>query len=167
MKVHYQVVRRGYREILQDIATQIPFLAPTTFRAIVSDLHQTNVTTEEGGFPEQGSHTADGTLFTGTYPYKKWINEYFSPYHEAICASRGTTEKKKDSPFQNQKRKAAELRSTIVELTAKKEHVMSDISVITDDIYGVGLLGISTYRLSTQAGRQFGGRSDNIDGKKE
>ena len=74
MKVHYQVFRRGFIEILQDIATQIPLLAPTTFRSRVSDLHQTDVTTEEGGFPKQGSHTANGTLFTGTYPYKKWIH---------------------------------------------------------------------------------------------
>ena len=39
MKVHYQVVRIGYIEILQVIATQIPLLAPTTFRSRVSDLH--------------------------------------------------------------------------------------------------------------------------------
>ena len=100
-KVHYRVVRRGYKEILQDIATQIPLLAPTTFRARVSDLHKNDVTTEEGGFLEQGAHTAKRTLFTGTYLYKKWIHEYVSPYHEAIRASRGTTKKKKDGPFQN------------------------------------------------------------------
>ena len=46
VKVHYQLFRRRYKEILQNIATQIPFLAPTTFRARVSDLHQTYVTTE-------------------------------------------------------------------------------------------------------------------------
>ena len=53
MKIHYQVVRRGYTEILQDIATQIPLLAPTALRARVLDLHQTDVTMEEGGCPEQ------------------------------------------------------------------------------------------------------------------
>ena len=52
VKFHYQVVRRGYNSILQDIATQVPLLAPTTFRARDSDLHQTDVTTEEGGCPE-------------------------------------------------------------------------------------------------------------------
>ena len=133
MKVHYQAIRRGHKEILQDIATQIPLLAPTTFRSRVSDMHQTDATTEEDGCPEQGAHTADGTLFTGTYRYKKWIHESVSPYHEAICASRRNTKKKRDSPFQKQKRKAAELRSTIVKLTAKKERVMSDISVISND----------------------------------
>ena len=51
-KFHYQAVRRGYREIFQDIATQIPLLAPTTFRSRVSDMHQTDTTTEEGGCPE-------------------------------------------------------------------------------------------------------------------
>ena len=114
IKVRYQAVRRGYKEILQDIATQIPLLAPTTFRSIVSAMHKTDVTTEEVGCPEQGAHTADGTLFTGTYPYKKWIHESVSSYHEAIRVSRGNTKKKMDSPFQKQKRKAAELRSTIV-----------------------------------------------------
>ena len=68
MKVHYQAFRRGYKEILQDIATQIPLIAPTAFRSRVSDMHQTDVTTEEGGCPEQGAHMANGTLFTGTYP---------------------------------------------------------------------------------------------------
>ena len=149
MKVHYQAVRRGYKEILQDIATQIPLLAPTIFRSRVSDMHQMDATTEEGECPEQGAHTADGTLFTGTYPYKKWIHESVSPYHEAICASRGNTKKKRDSPFQKQKRKASELRSTIVELTAKKERVMSEISVISNDNSGGGSLGGSTDILST------------------
>ena len=39
IKVRYQAVRRGYKEILQDIATQIPLLAPTTFISRVSDMH--------------------------------------------------------------------------------------------------------------------------------
>ena len=125
-------------------------------------MHQTDATTEEGGCPEQGAHTSDGTLFTGTYPYKKWIHE-----SEAIRASRGNTKKKRDSPFQKQKRKAAELRSTIVELTAKKERMMSEISVIGNDNSGGGSLGGSIDILSTQAGRQFGGRSEKIDGKKK
>ena len=167
MKFHYQAVRRGYKETLQDIATQIPLLAPTTFRSRVSDMHQTDVTTGEGGCPEQGAHTADGTLFTGKYRYKKWIHESVSPYHEAIRASRGNTKKKRDIPPQNQKRKAAELRSNILELTAKKEHMMSEISVISNDNSGGGSLGGSIDISSTQAGRQFGGRSERIDDKKK
>ena len=61
----------------------------------------------------------------------------------------------------------AELRSTIVELTAKKERVMSEISVISNDNSGGGSLGGSKDILSTQAGRHFGGRSEKIDGKKK
>ena len=93
------------------------------------------------------------------------INESVSPYHEAIHARRGNTKKKRDSPLQKQKRKAAKLRSAIVELTSKKERVMSEISVISNDNSGGGSLGGSTDILSTQTGRQFGGRSENIDGK--
>ena len=130
-------------------------------------MHQTDVTTEEGGCPEQGAHTANGTLFTGTYPYKKWIHECVSPYHEAIRASRGNTKKKRNSSFQKKKRKAAKLRSTVVELPAKKERVMSVISVISNDNSGGGSLGGSTDILSTQARRQFVGRSEKIDGKKK
>ena len=70
-----------------------------------------------------------------------------------------------DSPFQKQKRKAVKLRSTIVELTAKKERMMSESSVISNDNSGGGSLGGSTDIVSTQAGRQFGGRSEKIDGK--
>ena len=120
MKVNYQAVRRGYTEILQDILTRILLLAPTTFRSRVLDMHQTDATTEGGGCPEQGSHTANGMLFTGTYTYKKWTHESVSPYHEAVRASRGNNKKKRDSPFHKQKRKAAELLSTIVEITVKK-----------------------------------------------
>ena len=101
------------------------------------------------------------------YLYKKWIHESVSPYHEAIHSRRGNTKKKRDSPFQNQKRKASELRSTIVELTANKEHVMSEISVISNDNSGGGSLGGSTYISSTQAGRQFGGCSEEIYVKKK
>ena len=60
-----------------------------------------------------------------------------------------------------------ELRYTIVELAAKKERVMSDISVISNDNSGGGYLGGSTDILSTHAGRQFGGRYENIYGKKK
>ena len=167
MKVYYQVVRRGYKEILQNIVTQIPLLTPTTFRARVLDLHQTDVTTKEGGCPEQGAHTTYRTLFTGTYPYNKWIHDSVSHYHEAIRASRGTTKKKRYISFQKhhqtQKRKAAELCYTIVELTAKKACVMSEISVINNDSSVVVLLGRSTDILPTQAGRKFGCRSEKIE----
>ena len=44
---------------------------------------------------------------------------------------------------------------------------MSEISIISNDNSGGGLLGGSTDILSTQAGRQFGGRSKKIDGKKK
>ena len=95
-------------------------------------------------------------MFTGTYPYKKWIHESILPYYEAIRASRGTTKNKMDSPFQKhhqtQKRKPSELRTTIVELSAKKACMMSEISVINNDRSGGGLLGRSTDLLPTQAG---------------
>ena len=105
-------------------------------------------------------------LFTGTYPYKKWIHEYVSPYYDAIRASRGNIKNKRDSPSQKQKIKAAELRSTIVELTAKKR-VMSEISISINDNSGGGSLGGSTDILSTKTGRQFGGRSEKTDDKKK
>ena len=169
MKFHYQVFRRGYREILQYITTQILFLAPKSFRARVSDLHQTDITAEEVGCLEQGARTSTGKLFTCTYPYKKWIHEYVLPYHEAILSSRVTTKKKNDSPFQKhhqtQKRKAAELRSILFELNFKKSRMISEISVITDDSSGGVSLGRSTDLSPTQAGRQFGCRSKKIDGK--
>ena len=44
---------------------------------------------------------------------------------------------------------------------------MSEISVISNDNSGVRSLGGSKDILSTQAGRQFGGRSEKIDGKKK
>ena len=72
-----------------------------------------------------------------------------------------------DSQLQKQKMKAAELCSTIVELTAKKEHMMSEISVISNDNSGGGSLGGSTDISSTRSGRNFGGRSEKIDGKKK
>ena len=103
------------------------------------------------------------------HPYKKFIHESFSPYHESIRAIRGTTKRKNDSPFQKhhqtQKRKAAKQRSAVFELTAKKARMMSDISVINNDSSGGGLLGRSTDIFPTQAVRQFGGRSENINGK--
>ena len=93
------------------------------------------------------------------------MHESVSPYHKAIRASRGNTKKKRDIPFQKQKRKAAKLRSTIVELTAKKSRLMSEISVINNDSSEGGSLERSTDLSPTQAGRQFGCRSKKIDGK--
>ena len=151
--------------------THIMLLAPTTFRARVSDFYQTDVTTEEGGCTEQGAHMADGMLFTGMYSYKKWIHESISSYHEAIHASIGTTKKKRDSPFQKhhqtKKRKASKLRSTIVELIVNKARLMSEISAFNNGSSGGGSLGRSTYLYPTQVGRQFGACSEKIDDKKK
>ena len=37
-----------------------------------------------GDFPASGAHMADGTLYTGSYPYKKWISKEVVPHHDTI-----------------------------------------------------------------------------------
>ena len=66
LKIEYARNPRDYREILQDIATQVPNLPKhVSFRSKVSELGTTEGYTREGTCPDTGVKTEDGQIFIG------------------------------------------------------------------------------------------------------
>ena len=65
LKTQFQQQPRNYREVLQDIASQVPSIGVDTLRK-ASEVSVQG--TESGGAPDQGFYDSNGLLFHGTYP---------------------------------------------------------------------------------------------------
>ena len=81
LKVQFQHQPRNYREVLQDIANQVPSIGVDTFRK-ASEVSVQG--TESGGSPDQGVYDSNELLFHGTYPEKKWFSDSVKPQWEDI-----------------------------------------------------------------------------------
>ena len=85
LKVQFQHQPHNYREVLQDIASQVPSIGVDTFRK-ASEVSVQG--TESGGAPDQGVYDSNGLLFHGTYPEKKWFSDSVKPHWEDIRRAR-------------------------------------------------------------------------------
>ena len=65
--VQFQHQPCNYREVLQDIASQVPSIGVDTF---VKAFEVSVQVTESGGVLDQGVYDSNGLLFHGTYPEK-------------------------------------------------------------------------------------------------
>ena len=74
LKVQLQREPRYYKDVLQDIASQVPTLCVDTFRKTYSN----------SGCPTVGAHDEHGKLYTGTYPNKKWQSESVRTHWQEI-----------------------------------------------------------------------------------
>ena len=63
LKVQFQHQPQNYREVLQDITSQVPSIGVDTFRK-ASEVSVQG--TESGGAPYQGVYDSNGLLFHGT-----------------------------------------------------------------------------------------------------
>ena len=79
-------------ELSEEIATNIPTTKSQPFSTTgVSELNKIEGRGSNRFIrdcPESGAHMADGTLYTGFYPYKQWISKEVVPHHDAIHANR-------------------------------------------------------------------------------
>ena len=81
LKVQFQHQPQNYREVLQDIASQVPSIGVDTFQKASKVLFQV---TESVGDPYQGIYDSNGFIFHGTYLEKKWFNDSVKPHWEDI-----------------------------------------------------------------------------------
>ena len=81
LKVQFQNQPHNYREVLKNIASQVPYIGIDTFRK-ASEVSVQG--TESGGAPDQGVYDSNGLLFHGTYPEKKWFSDSVKPHWEDI-----------------------------------------------------------------------------------
>ena len=162
IKVQFQREPREYQAILQDIASQVPNLRIDSFRK-ASEVTRQDKSTER--CPESGAYDATGKLYTGQYPFKKWVSESVRPHWNEIREVRsqgGGGSEPTNKRFQSQLKKKKELEHTISELSSKKARVEASISAITStdgSATTVSTLGKS------QAGNSFGGRSEKASQK--
>jgi hypothetical protein len=85
LKVGQSIHARTSREILQDIAKEVPNLTKgSSFEPRISGVEHTSGFTFEGGAPTSGVKTADGKLYCGSYSPNSWFSDSIKPYHDQI-----------------------------------------------------------------------------------
>ena len=85
LKVQFQHQSCNYREVLQDIASQVPSIGVDTLQK-ASEVSVQG--TDSGGALDQGVYDSNGLLFYGTYPEKKCFSASVKPHWEDICRAR-------------------------------------------------------------------------------
>ena len=139
LKVNFQHKPCNYKEVLQDIAIQVPSIGVDTLQTASEVSSQV---TESGGAPDQGVYDSNGLLFHGTYPEKKLFSDLVKPHWEDIrraCneanrnSNSSTTQHRGSSnrkEWNKKKREKSALEATILELTIKKSKIEASISAI-------------------------------------
>ena len=161
LKVQYNQNPRTYREILQDIATQVPNLRKTNFRRNISEVKSVDGFTREGQCPTEGVFTSEGKFFIGTYPGSRWFDEDVKPHHGKIREIRknnpkgGKGFKRPTSKVKRSaKRKIKKLKTKIAELEQINTHGGKSRISNPDDGNTV-----AEVEIETDAGTAFGGRN--------
>ena len=85
LKVQFQHQPRSYREVLQDIASQVPYIGVDALRKAYEVSVQG---TDFVGAPDQGVYDRNRLLFHVTYPGTKWFSYSVKPHWEDIRRSR-------------------------------------------------------------------------------
>jgi hypothetical protein len=121
LKVAQSFHLKTYRQILQEIAKEIPNIAKgSNFQPRISEVHQREDYTFDGEVPSKGVHTNDGKLFCGTYSWKRWWSEDLKPFRDQITGIREkngkTPIKSGDDGRANAKRKLQALETQCADL---------------------------------------------------
>ena len=108
LKVGQSIHARTSREILQDIAKEVPNLIKgSSFEPRISGVEHTSGFTFEGGAPDSGVKTTDGKLYCGSYSPSSWFSDSIKPYHAQINDIREKHGRGKSKPRDNHKSTAA------------------------------------------------------------
>ena len=163
LKVDYRRNRQVYTDILQELATQIPVSATQPFSPTsVSDIHRVDER-NKGKCPASGAHMADGTLYTGSYPYQQWNSKEVMEHHEEIRAIRKQGGGGGANKGSKMKRKAAELKSQISELETTRRRLIAEVGVTPKGAADEKKHDGNTD--GSRAGTAFGGRAEKAAGK--
>ena len=88
LKVDYMRNPRGYKIILQDIATEIAGRRRISSTFVPRTRHVDAIYSRKGTAPESGVHKPDGSIFIGGYDKEKWDSEEVQPHHKEITEAR-------------------------------------------------------------------------------
>jgi hypothetical protein len=176
LKVGQGIHPRTSRQILQEIAKEIPNVSKgSNFQPRISEVSQTGFTFE-GEAPATGAHNADGKLYCGSYSPTRWFSDdmsSFRPQIQSIRESHGSPSGGgrsggrgggrgarggrggRGGRYQKEKRKLEELQVKNEQLSRKLAALQSTGGVIpTSDVTPV----ITPAPASSNAGDAFGGR---------
>ena len=157
LKVGQSVHLRTSKEILQEIAKEVPNSSKASNFEPRSVSETQQGSSESGGFtfdgsaPSSGAHTPDGELHCGAYGPSQWFSDDVKPFHDQI---RGHRDKRgrNNSKNKDANRKLQELRATNAELkrnlSALKAGGRDDDTAATE----------ATEESHDNAGDAFGGR---------
>ena len=153
---------RGYADLLQDIATEIPNLVSSSkFRSNVSEITSVTSFTRDGTAPTDGVMTSDGKLFIGNYTTAQWRSDSVREHHDTIQAVRKANpnphpkgSKPYKSAIKNKKKKLAKLKATVADLKVKKAKLAAVVSEKTAKQEEA-----SEDEAHDQAGTSFGGKT--------
>ena len=159
LKVQFQRMPRPYQQVLQDIASQIPLLATTSF-CQTSEVSTMNESGKGENCPDSGAHDTEGKLFIGKYPFKKWIDESVKPHWAEIRAARNTQGAggQHEKGPANKKRKVAALESQLSQLASQQVKMEARIASLKTEE--------EAPPTSNNAGDSFGGRAEKSDHNK-
>ena len=169
LKVSYQREQRSYKELLQDIASQIPTLTQKPpFRQNVSAVTSNrNKYTDEGNSPENGVYLTDGRIYVGGYTKEQWKSPSVQPFHEEIIKAR------QDHGFYPRKRQSnSKVRRKVKKLKTQLKKVRFQNDTLNKAISGASQTETADVAKSTtrrvksdndnkpneQAGLSFGGK---------
>ncbi len=154
---------RGFREILQDIATEVPKTSPNaSFRRNVSEVSSSHGQyIRDGNCPHRGV-MVDGKMFIGNYTGQKWFDESVKPYHAEILEARNKNKKAQGSTnhhkksINSAKRKLKKLKAKVQVLKEEKRKVAAT-SKSSEDQERVDS-DSSSDESNDKAGAKFGGK---------
>ena len=160
---------RNYRDILQDIAAEIPKISPaSTFKRNVAEVATTHKAsfTKEGSCPNTGV-MSNGKIFIGNYTGNKWYDESVKPYHQQIKDARVKDKNNTTSGSNNYKpkyqksvnkalRKLKKLKAKVEKLNENKRKLQATTTVSNASADDSDRS--SDDEANDQAGTAFGGR---------
>jgi hypothetical protein len=162
LKVGQSIHARTSREILQDIAKEVPNLSKgSSFEPRISGVEHTSGFTFEGGAPSSGVKTTDGKLYCGTYSPSTWFSDSIKPYHEQIQEIRAKHGRGKSKPRDRASatRKLQQVTQQYDVLKRKLAALKADVKVEDEDVAEDGP--------TDNAGDAFGGQASMKKKKSE
>ena len=155
LKVGQSVHLRTSRQILQEIAKEVPNLSKASnFEPRISEIQQgsseSSGFTFDGSTPSSGAHTSDGKLYCGTYSPSRWFSDDVKPFHDQIREHRDQ-HGQRNTKSRNANRKLQQLKTQNAELKRNLSALKSGGHNGDDDT-------AATEESQDNAGDAFGGR---------
>ena len=121
LKVDQARNHRGFRDIIQDIASEIPKISPvSSFKRNVSAFKNSEESkyTKDGSCPHKGV-MVNGKIYIGNYTGQKWFDDSVKPYHKEILAAREAAKKNRGDNNAGYKKSIAGAKRKLKKIKAK------------------------------------------------